>query len=565
MKRQYGAVLALLALSVGGYAAAATFTIMNNDGAGEGFNDPAPVTPVAGNGATTLGQARLNVLQEATRIWGHQINSSVPIVIDAEFNSLACTASSGTLGSTGPGTYFANTSGAGPLPLSNVLYPAALARAITGQAMSSTHDIRAQFNSNIDGTSPNCLGRRSFYLGLDHVPGTNNSGQPNIDLLNVMLHEIAHGLGFVSLVDQTGGNSGDSRDRLSPFDQFIYSETQRDFWPKLTDAQRAASATSNGNLTWNSPSINARSTKMTPGSSSGGHLRLYAPSTYSDGSSVSHWDTVATPDLLMEPFIRSNPNGLTDLTTCVLRDMGWPGAHCADTKVAVAQTVSAIEDTPVQFTLQGTDFFANSLLTYAVIIPPVSGSLSTPATLTSSTGVTFTYTPVANANGQDSLTFQVSDGTDTSFPATVLINVAAVNDAPVANAQSLSATAGVATAITLAATDVDSPTLTYTVLSNPSNGTLGGAPPALTYTPSAGFSGTDSFTFRANDGSLDSNTATVTISVTGPVAANSSAGSTSSAASGSGSSSGGGGSFSWLALASLLMLLLRQARRCEIT
>jgi hypothetical protein len=270
----------------------------------------------------------------------------------------------------------------------------------------------------------------------------------------------------------------------------------------------------------------------------------------------------------MEPFIRSNAYGLTDLTTCVLRDMGWPGAHCADTKVAVAQTISAVEDTPLQFTLQGADFFANSLLTYAVINSPVSGSLSTPPTLTSSTGVSFTYTPIANANGQDSLTFQVSDGTDTSFAATVLINVAAVNDAPAANAQSLSATAGVATAITLTATDVDSPTLTYTVLSNPSNGTLGGTPPAVTYTPTAGFSGTDSFTFRANDGSLNSNPATVTISVTGPVAANSSASSTSTTGNGSSSSSssssGGGGSFNWLALASLLALLLSQARRCEI-
>jgi Bacterial Ig domain len=215
--------------------------------------------------------------------------------------------------------------------------------------------------------------------------------------------------------------------------------------------------------------------------------------------------------------------------------------------------INATEDTPIQFTLQGVDFFPNSLLTYTVTSPPTIGSLSSPATLTSSTGVTYTYTPNPNANGQDSLTFQVSDGTDTSLPATILINVAAVNDAPVANGQSLSATAGAALAITLTATDVDSATLTY-IASSPSHGTLTGTAPTLVYTPAAGFSGTDSFTFVATDGSLNSNTATVTFTVTGPVSAN--GGATSSVS----NTGGGGGSFDWLALASLLTLLLGQLR-----
>src|ERR1019366_4121676 len=53
--------------------------------------------------------------------------------------------------------------------------------------------------------------------------------------------------------------------------------------------------------------------------------------------------------------------------------------------------------------------------------------------------------------------------------------------------------------------------LTYTVLSQPGQGALTGTPPNLTYTPTPGFLGTDSFTFKANDGFLDSNIATVTV------------------------------------------------------
>jgi Bacterial Ig domain len=542
-----GAVLTLLVLLSSGMANGATFSVVTMDGPGVGFNDTTPVTSVGGNAATTLGEARLNVLKEAGRLWGQQINSTVPIVIEARFTAQDCNATSGTLASTGPKFFYAN---APEFPLPNVFYPAALAFAIAGRNFNGNNDIQTEINSNVDG-SAGCLHGRTFYLGFNHTSGG------NIDLLNVMLHELGHGLGFVSLADSTGASSIDvNNNKLAIFDQFVFSETPAPgkFWRAMTNAERAASETSSGNLVWKSPSFNFnRLTKLNQGLSTGGNLRLYAPTTFSNGSSVSHWDIVASPNLLMEPIINSNANGFTDLTTCVMRDMGWPGAHCADTKLALPQAINATEDTPIQFTLQGVDFFPNSLLTYTVTSPPTIGSLSSPATLTSSTGVSYTYTPNPNANGQDSLTFQVSDGTDTSLPATILINVAAVDDAPVANAQSLSATAGVSVAITLTATDVDSATLTY-IASSPSHGTLTGTAPTLVYTPEAGFSGTDSFTFVATDGSLNSNAATVTFTVTGPVSAN--GGATSSVS----NTGGGGGSFDWLALASLLTLSLGQLR-----
>ena len=98
--------------------------------------------------------------------------------------------------------------------------------------------------------------------------------------------------------------------------------------------------------------------------------------------------------------------------------------------------------------------------------------------------------------------------------ATVTITIAAVNDAPVANAQNVTTNEDTARSVTLTATDVEGSALTYTVVAGPAHGTLTGTPPALTYTPAANYSGADSFTFKANDGALDSNVATVSITVT---------------------------------------------------
>ena len=94
---------------------------------------------------------------------------------------------------------------------------------------------------------------------------------------------------------------------------------------------------------------------------------------------------------------------------------------------------------------------------------------------------------------------------------------------PVAAAQSVTTNEDVAKGITLAGSDVDNDTLTYTVVAGPSQGTLSGTAPNLTYTPAALYAGPDSFTFKVNDGTVDSNIATVSITVThvyhAPVAA----------------------------------------------
>ena len=90
----------------------------------------------------------------------------------------------------------------------------------------------------------------------------------------------------------------------------------------------------------------------------------------------------------------------------------------------------------------------------------------------------------------------------------------AVNDAPVANAQVKSVTEDTPTSITLTGSDVEGSTLTYSIVTPPSHGTLSGSGATRTYTPTANYFGPDSFTFRVNDGTLNSPSATVTINVT---------------------------------------------------
>ena len=132
-------------------------------------------------------------------------------------------------------------------------------------------------------------------------------------------------------------------------------------------------------------------------------------------------------------------------------------------------------------------------------------------TLGAFTGAVATYTPTAGYVGADSFTFKVTDGTSTSTAATVSITV---NQAvPVANSQSVTTAFATPVSVTLVATGP--PTITYAVVTNPANGTLSGTAPNLTYTPASTFAGSDSFTFKANNGG-DSNIATVSITVTAP-------------------------------------------------
>jgi hypothetical protein len=143
---------------------------------------------------------------------------------------------------------------------------------------------------------------------------------------------------------------------------------------------------------------------------------------------------------------------------------------------------------------------------------PIHGTLGT---LNSTTGVV-TYTPSASFQGADTFTFSVSNRTRSSEAATVTLSVAP--GTPTAIAQTVSVAHNTAKAITLTGSDPDIPALnlTYAIVTSPAHGTLGTlntATGAVTYTPTANFQGTDSFTFTVSNGTITSAAATVSLKV----------------------------------------------------
>jgi uncharacterized repeat protein (TIGR01451 family) len=170
-------------------------------------------------------------------------------------------------------------------------------------------------------------------------------------------------------------------------------------------------------------------------------------------------------------------------------------------------SVTTAEDTAIGVTLAGTDFDGDAL-TYTVTVNPTKGSVS------SGTSAGRTYTPNPNANGADEFTYQVSDGVLTAT-ATVSILINAVNDAPVADdAGPVAAVEDTEKTITFTSSDVEASPRTYSIVSGPAHGTMSAiAGDQVTYTPAANYNGPDSFRFKANDGSLDSTPATISITV----------------------------------------------------
>lgn len=237
------------------------------------------------------------------------------------------------------------------------------------------------------------------------------------------------------------------------------------------------------------------------------------PLTYAVVTLPTHGILTGTaPNLTYTPAL--NYNGADSFTftvndgtvTSTVATVSITVTPAPDPPVADNQSVTVTEDTPKPITLTGSDPDANTL-TYSILTPPAQGTLS-------GTLPNLTYTPNLNYNGGDSFTFRVNDGTTNSNTATVTITITPVNDAPIANTQSVTVTEDVAKAITLTGSDVDANPLTYTVITPPVNGSLSGTAPNLTYTPNPNFNGSDSFTFKVNDGSVDSNIATVSLTVT---------------------------------------------------
>ena len=305
--------LALL-LAAAGYARAADFVIINNDGPGVGFNDTTPVAPVGNNPETTLGEQRLFAVQFVTDTWGALLESPVTIEVRTQWIDLPCSAGSAVLGSAGPISINRDFPNA---PESSTWYAIALANSLEGaDGVPPNPDINMNININIDG-DPGCLGGATWYLGLDD----NNPGG-TVDIVPLVLHELGHGLGFLTLVNSANGTLFDG---LNDIFMLNLRDTEVDLdWDEMDNDQRQASAINDPDLVWTGPDVTANAPGFVSQSSafSEGFLRMNAPDPLQPGSSVSHWASGAWT-LLMEPSLSGALFDEVDLTIDLFADIGW--------------------------------------------------------------------------------------------------------------------------------------------------------------------------------------------------------------------------------------------------
>ena len=108
----------------------------------------------------------------------------------------------------------------------------------------------------------------------------------------------------------------------------------------MTDAERQASALNTGNVLWDGENVKIASGSLTNGRDSAGRVQLFTPNPFQAGSSLSHFDTAASPNILMEPIITIGLPLTLDLTRQQMRDIGWYRDTTAD---SVPDTITNVQ------------------------------------------------------------------------------------------------------------------------------------------------------------------------------------------------------------------------------
>ncbi|MGD8352949.1 MAG: Ig-like domain-containing protein, partial [Pseudomonadota bacterium] len=178
-----------------------------------------------------------------------------------------------------------------------------------------------------------------------------------------------------------------------------------------------------------------------------------------------------------------------------------------DPPVSTSVSITTAEDTTSQGVTPGVvDVDNEDSFTFSILTQPLSGSAYALSNQ-------LYYDPLPDTSGTDSFTYRAFDSGNEFVDGVALVTVTGANDPPVADTQTAVTDEDVAIGITLTASDVDGDELTWTIVDHPLNGALAGTPPVLTYAPDPNYYGTDSFTFKVNDGTNDSAAALVSLTI----------------------------------------------------
>ncbi len=330
---------------------------------GAPWNDSTPATPTGGNPGTTLGQQRRNAMQRAAELLAAQIKTPAPIRIRACWRDLESSATRAVLAQAGPTnlTLHDVDQPAPWLPNRYSWYAIAAASRLAGTGACGVvggactqPDIVATFNSRIGASD--VLGGRTFDYG--YTPAGTGT---NFDFISITMHEIAHGLGFLGLVnidaadgplgarfsgEGATGYSGTGYNDVYGENTAILNANAASWKPFLdagtSDAERAAALVSGNGLRWWGPAAVASPLNNLGAQPPPFNLpMLYAPCTGSPcapqgGSTLSH--LVQAGDLMNASYQVPGPRTL-GLAKPMLDAVGWSDANAA--APAFAQPMSS--------------------------------------------------------------------------------------------------------------------------------------------------------------------------------------------------------------------------------
>ena len=466
-----------------------------------GFDSTVAASPVGGNYRTTVGAQRLEVFNHAAFLWSTILDLDYDIKVEVNFSPLTCSPSSATLGYAGPNRV---------KKINNVWYSTAQANQILKTDTSRTYnDIYADFNSSIDNGCYNGV-PNGWYYGIDNVQPANQEA-----LLDVVLHEIGHGLGFLSFVD--GGTGALFNGYIDAYSKNLYDNDLSKNWTNMTNTERLYS-NNHDVLTWDG--VNGNASASEKGITTGlinGNIKMHAPLAFNSGSSVSHISTTVSPDQLMEPY--NTPTGVSpSLETAMFKDIGYKlKSELTGNNIPVAESYSVNVPLNGSVTLNYlshvTEYDADTVFFLKYTSQPSNGVIGDMYS-----GVT-TYTPINDFTGTDTVNWVVYDSKMTiSDEGTITFIVGDVNNAPVANNDSYSVISSIPSTLNVVENDTDSDgtlnSSSISLVTSPSHGSVSVSSGQFLYTGDNSYDGSDTFTYTVqdNDGSL-SNPATVSIDV----------------------------------------------------
>jgi len=322
-----------------------------------GVTRTAAITPTSTFVVTYTGftaQAQ-TAFQAAVDIWAGTVVSSVPIRVNASWSALG----SGILGSAGP-TNFANFGSSPPAgAVASTWYPIALANALAGSDLDSTHaDISASFSSAWS----------AWYFGTD-----GNTPSNQVDFESVVLHELGHGLGFLGTMSYSSGTGSwgfGSPAKPTEYDRLTVNGSSQNLTTAFTNPSTAlGTQLVSNNIFFSGTNAVAANGGVKP--------KLYSPTTWSGGSSISHLDDATFPPSSLNALM-THAIGYAEaehdpgpIVKGVFTDMGWQinsggggGGNPVPAISSLSPSSKAAGSSSFTLTVNGSGFVSGSVISF---------------------------------------------------------------------------------------------------------------------------------------------------------------------------------------------------------